>query len=156
MSVQALAEGGSPGPSWTSTEAATVVPAPMGDPEQAHASWEEVGRQPVVSVDVYRYAFPGWAKVHFWLDQPSRSLSEEWPDITEDDGSELQFASDADAEQTSCGIGDSNGCRIWYLWLRYGQYCVLIHYAAPDYPISDTEMFELSESIVDSVEDQLN
>ena len=156
VSAQTLVEASSPGPSWTAVEFAPAVPAPLGDPEQAHANWTQEGKQAVVSVDAYVFGFPGSAKVHFWLDQPSRSLSGSWPDITEDDGSEHRFAPDADSERTSCGIGDHNGCRVWFVWLRYGQYCVLIHYWAPDHPISDAEMRELSTPIVSAIEDHLN
>lgn len=155
VSAQTLVEASSPGPSWTAVEFNPAVLAPIGDPEQAHANWTQVDRQPIVSVDVYAFGFPGSAKLHFWLDQPSHSMIGEWPHITEDDGSELQFAPDADDDKTACGIGDHNGCSVWHLWLRYGQYCVLIRYFAPDHAISDSELRELSTPTVSAIEDQL-
>ena len=115
---------------------------------------------PSLDVDVYRYAFPGWAKLAFRVDQPPHVY--DWPNIN-DERSTLDFAPQADAQQVSCGIGDAGNCMMWFIRLRYGQYCVLISYISHDGPepgpdsmwLTDTEARQLAAPLIEQVESQL-
>lgn len=115
---------------------------PMGSPELAEL--------------IVRYSAPATSAWYFQQAGPAKSYTipriETLVAHTRPERVSLSYHSaDADQQRVVCAAGGRDACRVWYAWLRYGQYIVQVRLISSDRPITPQMFAELLAVVDQSV-----